>query len=117
MLAFQDGSIASVSYLANGDRSIPKEQFEVFCEGKVGRIGDFCTLELARDGKIKRTKARRDKGHAREIDLTLEAIRRGASSPIPFEELIEVSEATIAVEEAIATGNSVSLPTPYASAR
>jgi hypothetical protein len=88
----------------------------VFCESKVGRIDDFCTLELARDGKTKRIKARLDKGHAREIELTLGAIRRGASSPIPFEELIEVSEATIAVEDAIATGNSVSLRAPYASA-
>jgi predicted dehydrogenase/threonine dehydrogenase-like Zn-dependent dehydrogenase len=114
-LAFEDGSIASVSYLANGDRSIPKEQFEVFCEGKVGRIVDFCTLELARDGKTRRTKGRRDKGHTHEIELTLEAIRRGANSPIPFEELIEVSEATIAVVEAIATGNSVALRSRYAS--
>jgi hypothetical protein len=47
---FQGGSIANVSYSANGDRSVPNERFEVFCEGKVGRISDFCTLELARDG-------------------------------------------------------------------
>ena len=80
-LAFKDGSIASVSYLANGGRSIPKEQLEVLCEGKVGQIGDFCTLELARDGKTKRTKARCDKGHACEIGLTPEPIRRGASPP------------------------------------
>lgn len=39
VLAFQDGSIANLVYLANGDRSIPKEQFEFFCEGKVARIG------------------------------------------------------------------------------
>ena len=50
-LTFQDGSIATISYLANGDRAVPKEQFEVFCEGKVGRITDFCTLELAREWK------------------------------------------------------------------
>jgi hypothetical protein len=64
---------------------------------------------LARDGKTRRTRARRDKGHEREIELTLEAIRRGGSSPIPFEELMEVSEATIAIEEAIASGKTVSL--------
>jgi hypothetical protein len=116
-LAFQDGSIASVSYLANGDRSIPKEQFEVFCEGKVGQIGDFCTLELACDGKTKRTKARCDKGHACEIGLTLEPIRRGASPPSHSEELMEVSEATIAVEEAIGH-REIRFPCgpPYASA-
>jgi predicted dehydrogenase/threonine dehydrogenase-like Zn-dependent dehydrogenase len=108
-LRFQDGSIATVAYLANGDRSVPKEQFEVFCEGKVGRIQDFCTLELARDGKTRRTKARRNKGHEREIALTLEAIRQGGCSPIPFEELMEVSEATLAIEEAIGSAEVVSL--------
>jgi predicted dehydrogenase/threonine dehydrogenase-like Zn-dependent dehydrogenase len=108
-LKFNDGSIASISYLANGDRSVPKEQFEVFCEGRVGRIIDFSTLELARDGKIRRTRARRDKGHEREIALTLEAIRVGGPSPIPFEELVDVSEATLAIEEAIGSGGVVSL--------
>ena len=108
-LAFQDGSIANLVYVANGDRSIAKEQFEVFCEGKVGRIEDFRVLQLAGAGKTKRFKARRDKGHAREIELTLEAMRSGVPSPIPFAELIEVFEATIAVQEAIAGGRSISL--------
>jgi predicted dehydrogenase len=108
-LRFQDGSIATIAYLANGDRSVAKENFEVFCEGRVGRIHDFCTLELARDGKTRRTKARRNKGHEREIALTLEAIRQGGCSPVPFEELIEVSEATFAIEEAIGSGGVVSL--------
>jgi predicted dehydrogenase/threonine dehydrogenase-like Zn-dependent dehydrogenase len=109
ILTFEDGSIANISYLANGDGSVSKEQFEVFCEGKVGRIDDFCKLELARDGKTRRTRARRDKGHELEIELTLNAIRRGISSPIPFEQLIEISEATFAIEEAIGSGESISL--------
>ena len=108
-LAFQDGSIANLSYLANGDRSVAKEEFEVFCEGKVARISDFSTLELSSNGKSKRTKARRDKGHEREITATLETIRSGGSSPIPFEELMEVSEATFAIEEAIGSGTTIAL--------
>jgi predicted dehydrogenase/threonine dehydrogenase-like Zn-dependent dehydrogenase len=107
-LAFHDGSIASMSYLANGDRSVPKEEFEVFCEGKVARISDFSTLEMASDGKTKRIKARRDKGHEHEIATTLEAIRSGRNSPIPFAELMEVSEATLAIEEAIGSGTTIS---------
>jgi predicted dehydrogenase len=108
-LIFQDGSIANISYLSNGDRSVPKEEFEVFCEGRVARISDFSTLELASNGKSKRSKARRDKGHEREISATLEAIRSGGSSPIPFAELMEVSEATFAIEEAIGSGTMISL--------
>ncbi|HEX3353646.1 MAG TPA: bi-domain-containing oxidoreductase [Terriglobales bacterium] len=110
-LAFEDGSIANIVYMANGDRSVPKENFEVFCEGRVGRIVDFSTLELSREGKTKRIKARRDKGHERELGLTLAAIRGGKGSPIPFRELVEVSEATMAVEEAISTGQPVTLRT------
>jgi predicted dehydrogenase/threonine dehydrogenase-like Zn-dependent dehydrogenase len=109
-LAFQDGSIANLSYLANGDRSVAKEEFEVFCEGKVARISDFSTLELASNGKSKRTKARRDKGHEHEIVATLEAVRLGGKSPIPFDELMEVSEATLAIEEAVGGGTMISLP-------
>src|SRR5262249_31560092 len=37
-LVFDDGSIANISYLANGDRSLNKELYEVFCEGAVARI-------------------------------------------------------------------------------
>ncbi len=108
-LTFQDGSLANLSYLANGDRSVAKEEFEVFCEGKVARISDFSTIELSSDGKTRRTKARRDKGHEQEIAATIEAIKTGGDSPIPFEELIEVSEATLAIEEAAGSGTSVSL--------
>jgi predicted dehydrogenase len=115
-LTFQDGSIANILYLANGDRSVAKEQYEVFCQGRTGRIDDFRTLELASDGKTRRTKARRDKGHQREIELTLEAIRWGTGSPIPFEELLEVSGVTIAIDEAIGTGKPVALPPAHASA-
>ena len=114
-LTFQDGSIATISYLANGDRAVPKEQFEVFCEGKVGRVTDFCTLELARGGKTRRTRSGQDKGHQREIELTVDAMRRGGCSPIPFEELVEVSEATLAIEEAISSGRLIVLRPPPAS--
>jgi len=110
-LKFTDGSVANLLYLANGDRSVPKEFFEVFCQGAVARLDDFRTLELARDGKVQKFKGMQDKGHRRELQLTIEAIRSGNSSPIPFEELVEVTEATFQVQQALATGE-VSRLTP-----
>ena len=86
----------------------------MFCEGQVGRISDFRILELARDGKTKGFKARRDKGHESEI-RTLEALRQGSPAPIPFEELLEVSAATIAIEEAIGA-EKIALPATHAPA-
>ena len=103
--------MANLLYLANGDRSVPKEFFEVFCQGAVARLDDFRTLELARDGKVQKFKGIQDKGHRRELQLTIEAIRSGNSSPIPFEELVEVTETTFQVQQALATGE-VSRLTP-----
>jgi predicted dehydrogenase/threonine dehydrogenase-like Zn-dependent dehydrogenase len=108
-LGFQDGSIASILYLANGDKSVPKEYFEVFCEGRVARLDDFCALELARSGKSRRIKSARDKGHSREIAMTLKAMKEGGVAPIPFTELLEVSEASLAIANSIVTGATVRL--------
>ncbi len=108
-LSFLDGSIANITYVANGDKSVPKEYFEVFSEGRVGIINDFCRLELSRDGQTASTKGRRDKGHSREIELTVEAMRNGGASPIPFEQLVEVTRACFAVHQAISTGQPVGL--------
>ncbi len=110
-LRFQDGSIANLLYLANGDKTVPKEYFEVFCEGSVARLEDFRVLSLTRNGKTRQIKLKRDKGHSRELELTVEAIRSGQSAPIPFQQLVEVTEATFAVHRAIAYDEVVALGT------
>jgi hypothetical protein len=115
-LKFADGSVANLLYLANGDRSIPKEFVEVFCQGAIARLHDFRTLELARDGKIQKFKSAQDKGHRRELQLTIEAIRSGEPSPISFEELSEVTEATLLVQQALATGETLRLGPPLPNA-
>lgn len=112
VLKFADGSIANLLYLANGDRSVPKEFFEIFCQGSVARLDDFRTLELVRNGKLQKFKSAQDKGHRREIQLTIDAIRSGGPSPIPFEELVEVTETTFLIQQALATAEIL----PYAQA-
>jgi len=72
-------------------------------------LNDFRTLELARDGKTQRFKGIQDKGHRREIELTVEAMRAGKPTPIPFDQLAEVSEATLLVHRALARGEVLQL--------
>ncbi len=115
-LKFADGSVANLLYLANGDRSIPKEFFEVFCQGAIARLHDFRALELARNGKVQKFKSLQDKGHRRELQLTIEAVRDGEPSPISFEELVEVTEATLLVQDALATGEVIGLTQTAAAA-
>ena len=106
-LTFTDGSIANLLYLANGDSSVGKEYFEVFCENSVARLDDFELLELVRDKKKTRFKSSRDKGHRRELQLTVHAMVSRSESPIPFDEIVEVTEATFSVMEAISLGQTI----------
>ncbi len=100
-LAFSDGSIANLLYLANGDKAVPKEYFEVFCQGGVARLHDFRTLELIRNGKSRSTRSAQDKGHRKELELTVAAMRCGTSSPIPFNQICEVTETTFRIGEVL----------------
>jgi predicted dehydrogenase/threonine dehydrogenase-like Zn-dependent dehydrogenase len=108
-ISFRDGSVTNLVYAANGDRAVAKEYFEVFCSGGVARLEDFKTLHLSRNGKTETVKGRQDKGHRREVELTVEAMKQGGFAPIAFEQLIEVTEATFAIEEAIGTKKAVYL--------
>jgi predicted dehydrogenase/threonine dehydrogenase-like Zn-dependent dehydrogenase len=114
-LRFQDGSIANLLYLANGDKTVAKEYFEVFCEGSIARLEDFRILSMTRNGKTERIKLKRDKGHRPQLELTLEAVRSGRRAPISFQELVEVTEATLAIHEAIANDEIVTSGTEVAA--
>ncbi len=103
-IVFADGSIANLVYVANGDSSVPKEYFEVFCEGATAQLDDFSSLTLSRRSKQEKVRYSHDKGHAHEIDLTLQAMLSGGPSPIPFGELVEVTSATLSISKAILRG-------------
>ncbi len=109
-LAFGDGSLATLQYLANGDKSVAKESYEVFCGGGVARLDNFSSLVLARGGKVQKLKSASDKGHRREIELTVDAIRSGERAPIPFDELVEIGTATFLVREAARSLCPIAMP-------
>jgi len=110
VVSFADGSIGNLLYLANGDKSLPKEYYEVFCEGALARLDDYRSLELFRSGKRRHIKCDRDKGHKRELELTVKAMSEGQPAPIPFEELTEVTAASFAALESLNLGIPVALP-------
>ncbi len=98
---FPDGSIGVVDYLANGDKSLPKERVEVFCAGVVAVLDDFRSLQMVRDGKKKEEKRMQDKGWTDEWKAFAMSIREGGAPPIPYEQLIGVTKATFAAVESL----------------
>ena len=104
---FPDGSIGVVDYLANGDKSFPKERLEVFCEGMIAVLDDYVSLTTVKDGKKKVESHAQDKGWGNEIQAFARAIREGGEPPIPYEQLIGVTKSTFAAIESIRSKSTV----------
>ena len=110
-LEFPDGSLGTISYLANGSRSYKKEYVEVFCGGKIGVLDDFLSLELVdeKQKKVLRSRLRQDKGHQSAWKAFSEAIVNGTDEPISYSTILNVSYATLACQKSLETGEPVFL--------
>jgi len=107
---FPDGSVGLVDYLANGDKSFPKERLEVFCAGRIAVLDDFRALETVWDGRRTEVKRAQDKGWKDEWLSFASAIRTGGKPPIPYEQLVGVTRATFAAVEALREGQKINIP-------
>lgn len=110
-LNFADGSLATILYTALGDSAFSKERFECFCGGTAVALDNFLTLTVTSAGRTNTTKARmgQDKGHAAELAAFATAVQTGGAAPIPEEELIETSLATLLVLESLQKGHRIAL--------
>ena len=106
---FHDGSIGVVDYLANGDKSFPKERVEVFCGGKIAVLDDFVFLQTVEDGRKKESKGAQNKGHVNEWKAFVKSVREGGEPPIPYEQLIGVTKSTFAAVESMQTYQTVKI--------
>ena len=101
-LGFADGSIGTVHYFSNGHKSFPKEQLEVFCGGKVLQLNNFRKLRgYGWAGFRKMDLWSQDKGNAACVAAFVDAIRQGEGSPIPWNDLMEVTQATFDIMDAL----------------
>ncbi|MCX6133375.1 MAG: bi-domain-containing oxidoreductase [Ignavibacteriales bacterium] len=107
---FQDGSVGTITYLANGDASLPKERLEISSTGRTAVIDNFQRLSLYQNGKKREFKLSSvDKGHRAEVREFLTAIEEGKPSPIPLQSLIATTQATFKIMESLQVGVPVSL--------
>ena len=105
-LKFTNGTVGTISYLANGDKSASKERVEVFGGGSVAVLEDFRHLEFVRHGRKQVTRARwgQDKGHKAEMQAFIDAVRGKIANPMPFEQIVGSTLATIRLQNSCQTG-------------
>ena len=108
-IRFNDGSVGSILYFANGDGILAKEYCEVHCEQRSAVMDNFKTLSLYSNKKMKQLSFNGSKGHAEEITSTLQSVKNGTAMPISYEVIRAVTLASIAVEESLERNSSIDL--------
>ncbi len=110
-LKFANGTLGTISYLANGDKSASKERVEVFGGGSVAILEDFRRLELVRNGRkqITRARFRQDKGHQAEMQAFADALLGKAPPPVPFEQVVGSTLATLRLQNSCQSGQPLTV--------
>jgi len=81
IIKFINGSIATISYYANGNNKLNKEYLEVHSNNVSAVLDDFQKLTIYGDKK-KKFRSNMDKGHKEEVRLFLESVTKGRPTPI-----------------------------------
>ncbi len=102
-LGFACGSLGTIIYLANGNKSFPKERLEVFAAGRVLQLDNFRRMTGFGWPEFKSMNLwSQDKGQTACALAFCDALRQGTQSPIPMSELLEVGHITIDLARALA---------------
>lgn len=100
-LTFADGSLGTIHYLANGDRSFPKERLEVFCGGSILTMDNFRLLQSYGWPDVRKSRLwKQDKGNQACAFAFINSICSDHPTPIPFSELEIVSSLTLKIAKA-----------------
>lgn len=110
-ISFANGSLGTVTYVANGNKSFGKESLEVFGGGLSARLDDYRTLLIHHQNKkIQRTaRLRQDKGHRAEWQSLSAYLTGKGPEPLSFEAIIRSTETTFAAQRSMETCASVTL--------
>ena len=101
-LTFADGSFGTIHYLANGGKAFPKERVEVFCGNAVLQLDNYRVLRSFGWRGFRAMKLwRQDKGQQACAHVFCNAIKEGRHAPIPYAEILEVSQVSIELAKAL----------------
>ncbi|MCF8102163.1 MAG: bi-domain-containing oxidoreductase [Desulfarculaceae bacterium] len=110
ILAFEDGSLGSINYFANGAADYPKEQLEVFSQGRVLHLDNYRAMTGHGFLGFKKFSTRgMDKGHAAEVAAFVKAVAQGGEPLIRLDETVNVTLASFAAVAAAGEGRAIQL--------
>ncbi|MFQ3576576.1 MAG: bi-domain-containing oxidoreductase [Cytophagales bacterium] len=109
ILKAANGSIATINYFSNGNKSYPKERIEVYSQGKTLVIDNFRKLETYGFKAFSSMKGKLDKGHANQFKAYKAFLENGGPPPTSWNEVHNVSLSSLKMVEAMLSGETIKL--------
>jgi predicted dehydrogenase/threonine dehydrogenase-like Zn-dependent dehydrogenase len=107
-LGFSRGSAADIHYFACGPSSLPKEEVEIYSDGKGVILKDFKSTEFHGKNRKSIAFAGQEKGFDEELEAFVQGIKSGAL-PVDFHSLYLTTLATIYAEKSLRDGKEYGL--------
>ncbi len=101
LLRYENGSTGVVNYFSNGSKAYPKERVEVYSQERTLVLDNFRRLKTYGFGLFSGLWGRQDKGHAEQMKQLLTQLRTGGNALIPFAELINTTQTTLAALQSL----------------
>jgi len=109
LLKYENGSTGVINYFANGSKAYSKERIEVYSQERTAIIDNFRITEGYGFNGFSKLKTKLDKGHKEQFRLLTERVKNGGESLIPFDEIINTTEASFAAIESLKKGSWIYL--------
>ncbi|MDQ3728929.1 MAG: bi-domain-containing oxidoreductase [Actinomycetota bacterium] len=105
-LTYDEGSVATVAYVATGHPRMPKERVEILGAGHSLVIEDFRRLRRFGKGlRPQRLAVSQDKGHGALLSAALHFFRNGGDPPIPYDKLLSTSHTCLVARDLLEDGS------------
>jgi predicted dehydrogenase len=102
LLKMENGSTGVVNYFSNGAKSYSKERLEAYSQDRTLIMDNFMRTSAYGFKGFKKLKTKLDKGHNNQFSKIVESTKQGKGlGLIPYEELINVSKASLAAIQSL----------------
>ena len=101
LLKYENGSTGVINYFSNGSKSYSKERVEVYSQGRTLTLDNWRVLKAYGLKGFSKMKSQIDKGHSSQFSLLAEQITNQKEALIPFDSLINTTQASFAAIESL----------------
>jgi predicted dehydrogenase/threonine dehydrogenase-like Zn-dependent dehydrogenase len=109
LLKYENGANATIHYFSNGSKAYSKERLEVYSQERTLILDNWMKLKGYGFMGFSQMKSRQNKGHKAQFALLNERAKTGGEALIPFDSLINTTEAAFACIESLKSKSWVNL--------